>query len=200
MAVNDQENNRTQGQTQVPTAENTVGYLQGNHSDGGHLTASSSFFPKRKVRTNYEKFVIDIKEAVSYLTRQSTPLWWTATFVRLKSKQFSCLVFFPGEEAELRKIPTQGIFTLQRFFTWTNKATDIQWRDIPAEARKVSIDGGQSLKLVTGEVGSLLPYAGLAFMPGDTVDARLILYHDMTMSEALAQLPEIPDLPQIPHA
>ncbi|RKK23482.1 hypothetical protein BFJ67_g17152 [Fusarium oxysporum f. sp. cepae] len=112
MAVNDLENNRTQGQTQVPVAENTVGYLQGNHSDGGHLTASSSFFPKRNAQTSYEKFVIDIKEAVSYLTKQSTPLWWTATFVRLESEQFSCLVFFPGEEAELRKIPTQGIFIL----------------------------------------------------------------------------------------
>ncbi|KAG7414923.1 hypothetical protein Forpi1262_v016847 [Fusarium oxysporum f. sp. raphani] len=54
MAVNDLENNRTQGQTQVPVAENTVGYLQGNHSDGGHLTASSSFFPKRNAQTSYE--------------------------------------------------------------------------------------------------------------------------------------------------
>ncbi|CAG1965324.1 unnamed protein product [Fusarium graminearum] len=153
-----------------------------------------SLHPEREVETSYEKCVIDVNAALSYLKRKSNSVWWTATFVRLVSKQFSCLVFFPREEEELRQIPTKGIFILQRFFTWTNKATDIQWRDIPNEAPRVSKDSRQSLERVTGTVGSNLAYAGLAFMPGDTVDVRLILYHDMIMSEALAQLPEIPML------
>ncbi|EWZ78831.1 hypothetical protein FOCG_18078 [Fusarium oxysporum f. sp. radicis-lycopersici 26381] len=91
VAVSDLENNRAHGQAKVPTAENTVGYLQENHSDVGHLTVAPSFTqePLGDIQPRNASDPANVTEQPRLLPSGQSP---NRTFEYRNSDEMGCLI------------------------------------------------------------------------------------------------------------